>query len=726
MALGQEGGAALSPGHGGPEPQTPIPKEPNVQKTSQADKSRRPNRLIHATSPYLLQHAYNPVDWHEWGPEAFKKALEENKPIFLSIGYAACHWCHVMEHESFENQELADLLNEHFVSIKVDREERPDVDAIYMEITQAFNQGHGGWPMSVFLDPQRRPFYAGTYFPPDHFKALLSRIAEVWETKQDALQEDMGKAQAYLTAWARGPAPSETGLTSEILEKVADMLAGAFDRKLGGYRSEGNKFPPSMSMELFLRVHRRTKKPTLLEAVEVTLDRMARGGIYDHLGGGICRYSTDPQWLVPHFEKMLYDQALVSRIYLDAYQVTGKETYRKTAEDIFRYVLSDMTSPEGGFYSTLDADSEGMEGAYYIWTREEVLKILGEDEGRLFCDYYDVSESGNWFDRTGHAPPGPKNILQITKTPEVFTKMHDLTPDALAARVVRWREPMLAARRQRTPPSLDDKILTAWNGLMISSLARAGAILDQPRYTEAAASAADFILAHLQKDGRLLRTYRTGSARLGAYLSDYAFLIDGLLNLYEATFDLKWLEQAEALNRVVLAHYQDKERGGFFFTADDAEALIVRAKNPRDAAIPAGNSVQALNLLRLDVYLDRKPYREAAEATFQAFAPMVLESPSSFEKLLCAADFALDPGYEVVIAGRRDDAATRGMIRVAFEGYRPNQVTAWVPGEGINREWPLFMGKRALEGKAAAFVCRRYACQKPTQDAESLRRLLGA
>ncbi len=681
------------------------------------------NQLIHATSPYLLQHAHNPVEWYEWGSDAFDKAKREDKPIFLSIGYAACHWCHVMAHESFETEDVAAILKEHFVSIKVDREERPDIDEIYMAYTQA-RTGHGGWPMSVWLTPEGVPFLAGTYYPLGRFQALLLQIADTWVTKRDQIDGGAESAVQFFADWATGPEPAEGVLPRSAVDQAASRLARSFDRSQGGMSSRSNKFPPSMAMDLLLRVYRETGKGDLLEAVEITLDHMARGGIYDHLGGGICRYSTDPDWLVPHFEKMLYDQALVSAIYLDAYQLNKKPLYATVAADILDYCIADLQSPEGGFYSSRDADSEGLEGAYYIWTVEEVHKILGDDEGRLFCAYYDVSESGNWFESRGHAPAGPKNILHVTKPVQVFAKLHKLSAEDLQRRLGGWREKLLAIRAKRTPPGLDDKILTGWNGLIIASLAKGACVLNEPKYAVAAARAADCVLDKLRKDGRLLRTYRKGQARLTAYLSDYAFFVEGLLNLYEATFERKWLNEAVKLTDAAIRYYFDETGGGFFFTASDAEELVARSKSPRDGAIPAGNSVQAMNLLRLAILLNRKEYRAKAESIFRAFASGVARSPYSFERHLCAVDFYHDRVKEIAIIGDLASPETQALIRTVYDLYLPNKVLVHAADKVQDPSMPLLTGKTRVRGHSTAYVCENYTCKLPVTTPEALARLL--
>ncbi len=688
----------------------------------------RTNRLIHATSPYLLQHARNPVDWYEWGEEAFDKARSEQKPIFLSVGYAACHWCHVMEHESFESEEIADILNRYFVCIKVDREERPDVDEIYMQATMAMNNGSGGWPMSVFLTPDRAPFFAGTYFPPEQFTRLIDAIAEAWSDRRDDLLMQSAEVRKYLLDWATVKSNGQAPIAQETVVDTARTLSRYFDSSLGGFAGQQNKFPPSMAMELMLRVYRRTGDESLLRDVQTTLDHMAYGGIYDQLGGGICRYSTDPQWRVPHFEKMLYDQALVGSIYLDAYQVTGKPLYARTASGILDYVIADLQSPEGGFYSTRDADSEGLEGKYYIWTRREVKDILGEGDAELFCAYYDVTEGGNWFESMGHAPAGAKSILNVRKAPELFCQLHGMDVDELERRLSGMRAKMLEARDRRVPPGLDDKILTAWNGLIIASLAKGAAVLNEPKYAEAAARAADFVLDRLQQDGRLLRTHRNGTSRLTGYLTDYAFFIEGLLNLYESTFDPRWLEAADALARQSIRHYFDEQGGAFFFTASDGETLIARTKNPRDGALPSGNSVHAMNLLRLAILLHNKDYRAKAESIFATFAPMAENSPGAFERLLCSVDFYHAPTQEIAVIGPPDDQATRQLLAAVHATFRPNKVVALAPRPDApaTRMIPMLKNKTMRGGKPTVYVCRNFSCKTPVTTPEELTMQLDA
>ena len=687
------------------------------------------NRLAEATSPYLLQHAHNPVDWYEWGPEAIEKAEREDKPIFLSIGYSACHWCHVMEHESFEDEGIAALLNEHFVSVKVDREERPDIDEIYMQATLAMTQ-HGGWPMSVLLRADGAPFFAGTYFPRDQFEQLLQHYSHAWRNERDALTKASGQVSGYLQSWANAPKASEGMISEASVLKTANLLLRHFDMQLGGMSGgNGNKFPPSMAMELMLRAHARNGEPRLLEAIELTLTNMAHGGIYDHLGGGICRYSTDPQWLVPHFEKMLYDQALVSGIYLDGYLATRNPLYARTAAGIFEYVICDLQSPEGGIFSSRDADSEGMEGKYYVWTIGQVNEVLGPEDGKLFCSFYDVTETGTWLESLGHAPPGPKNILNIKRSVETIAKLHAIDPQKLEARLADMRAKMSAARDGRVAPGLDDKILAGWNGLMIASLAKGACVLGEAKYATAAMRAADFVLTNLRRDGKLLRTYRNGRARLMGYLSDYAFLIEGLLNLYEATFDLRWIPEAVAMSDELIARYFDQDNGAFFFTASDGERLVARTKNANDGAIPSGNSVQAMNLLRLSLLVDNSEYRAKAESIFQAFATLVARSPLQFERMLCAVDFYYGPPKEIAIIPGASAEETEALLSAIYGSFLPNKVVASVgdaaPLEAAAQRIPLLRGKHQLDDKATAYVCENYSCKEPVTDALELKRQLG-
>ena len=692
-----------------------------------APKPEHTNALIDSTSPYLLQHAHNPVDWYPWGAEALEKARQQNKPIFLSIGYAACHWCHVMERESFENEQIAELLNKHFVCIKVDREERPDLDEVYMTATRIYNQGQGGWPMSVFLTPQLEPFFAGTYFPPTSrwgrpgFGELIERIAGMWESDRQQL---LAGASALTDAVRRMATmeSQDTPVTGETVSTSAGELARHFDRQYGGLPGGGdNKFPPSAAMALLLREYGHTveagqPKHDYLHLVRITLDHMARGGIYDQLGGGVARYSTDRRWLVPHFEKMLYDQALVADVYLEAYQVTGDKFYAKVAADIFDYVLEDLQSPQGGFYSTRDADSQGQEGKYYVWTLAEIEQVLGREDAKLLASYYDVSEAGNWEGR---------NILNVPRAAETVASLNGLSVEQLERRLRPLRERLRAARRLREPPGLDDKILTAWNGLMIASLAKGARVLDEAKYAEGARRAADFLLGNLRREGRLLRTYREGRAHTSGFLSDYAFFIEGLLNLYEATFEVRWLEAAFELNETLMAHYYDEQGGGFFYTADDAEKLLVRSKDPGDEAVPSGNSVQLLNMYRLALLFGREDWRDRAEQTSRFFGAQCAENPFAYERFLCAVDFQLSGPKEIALVGPKDDPTTRELVRAVYRGFLPHKVVVlWDPASPdaawLARNVPWLAGKGVIEGRSTAYVCRNRVCRRPVTTPEGL------
>ena len=696
------------------------------------------NALIHETSPYLLQHAHNPVDWMPWGEAALAKAREENKLIFLSIGYAACHWCHVMEHESFEDEEVAEQLNRDFVPVKVDREERPDLDEIYMTATMLYSQGHGGWPMSVWLAPDLRPVYAGTYFPKENaygrpgFKSVLKILSERWKSDPGSLTADSDKVVEIVRQnHVSGGASRSKGdaLTREQVRGAAEQVYRAFDQSLGGLPSGSNKFPPAMAMELLLREWKRGDAPHFLRIVELTLEKMANGGIYDHLGGGIHRYSTDPKWLVPHFEKMLYDQALVAAVFVDGYQAAGSKALQalcaERARGICDYVLRDLTSPEGGFYSSEDADSEGMEGKFYIWTRDEVFSVLGEEDAKLFCQAYDVSNYGNWnHPGDAHVPAGPKNVLELIRPAEAIAKLERRDVAEIEASLEKSRARLLEERNQRVRPGLDDKVLAGWNGLMLTALARAGAVLEEPCYLEAAARAADFLLEKMVVDGRLLATYGKGQARLTAYATDYAFVIEGLLELYQATGDYRRVEQASDLMEVAIAHYWDADGGGFFFTADDAEALLVRSKTVQDGATPSANSTMLGTLMKLGVLLDRADYREKAEQVLRAFGPEAVQRPFQAERLMAYAEAVTEGMAEIVIVGPAETDGARALVREIHREYRPNKLVAWLDPEEEAPAGALFAGRTTVEGKPAAYVCKDFVCQQPVTAPEALRDLL--
>lgn len=695
--------------------------------------SRQPNRLIHALSPYLLQHAHNPVDWQEWGPAPLTEAKEADKPIFLSIGYSACHWCHVMERESFENGEIATILNERFVCIKVDREERPDLDDLYMTATQAFTRS-GGWPMSVWLTPDLRPFYAGTYFPPEArygrpgFKEVLLFLADVWKNQRGkALQQAEAITEGVRLLTSLDGSPGKPA--ADLVPRSAAALASMFDPTKGGFSAGGpNKFPPCMTMDLLLRTRDRglddgSHDPAvqqLLELVTVTLDRMAGGGIYDHLGGGFARYSTDPNWLVPHFEKMLYDQALLADIYLKAWQVTRKPLYARIACETLDYALTDLQSPEGGFYSTRDADSEGIEGKFYVWSKAEIEALLGDD-ALLFCDYFDVTDEGNWDHH---------NILHTPRPLDLVARLSGLTEDQAQQRVDRAKVLLREVREQRVKPQLDDKVLTAWNGLMISSLARAGRALGEPRFRKAAVRTAAFLTDRMLVDGRLHRVHRRGCVQTPGFLDDYAFLIAALLDCYETTFEAHWLDQATTLNDRTLRLFHDPRKGGFYTTGSDAEQLLLRIKDFRDSAIPSGNAVQIMNLLRLAVLLDRPDLERIAEQALELLSGQVAESPFQGERMLAAVDLQQRGATEVLFVGRSDQAEAMDRLMAAvWQTHIPNLVAdrllvdSPIVGRQSSRTFPPSDGK-TVAGGPVVYICRSRCCLPPERDPERVVRLL--
>jgi len=675
---------------------------------------RHTNRLIHQTSPYLLQHAHNPVDWHPWGEEALRKAKDEDKPILLSIGYSACHWCHVMERESFENEATARIMNDHFVNIKVDREERPDLDEIYMAATVAMNNGHGGWPMTVFLSPDQRPFFAGTYFPPEDrygrpgFGAILLKIADLWKTNRAALLQQ-GET---LTEHIRGQvlAPPAQAVGDEAIEQAAAQLAREFDPVHGGFGG-APKFPPSTALSLLLRVHRRTADPEWLALVRRTLDAMAQGGMYDQIGGGFCRYSTDERWLVPHFEKMLYDNALLARIYLEAYQVTEDPFYKRIATEILDYEIREMTSPEGGFYSSTDADSEGEEGKYFVWTPDEVKAVLGDEDARRFCAYYDITEAGNWEGK--NIPNTPRPLAGVAAG-------LGIDPVALQISLDASRKKLYEARGRRIPPGRDDKILTSWNGLMIGAMAEGARILNEPRYLDAAGRAADFLLQTVRTpEGRLLRTYRSGKAHLNAYLDDYAYLCEGLIDLYEAGGSAQYLTAAAELSGRILSDFSPEDGGGFYNTSRDHERLILRHRDGHDGATPNANASAAMALARLSFHFNREDWRKAAESAVTAYGAVIDRFARAFCKTLAAVDFLLDGPIEIAVVGKPGEAGYEALRRETASRYFPNRILGHLDplaAQGKIPSLPLLEGKGPVNGKAAVYLCYNFTCLSPMTD----------
>jgi hypothetical protein len=705
------------------------------------------NRLAGETSPYLLQHAHNPVDWYPWGPEALARAKELDRPIFLSIGYAACHWCHVMERESFEDEATAAYLNEHFVSIKVDREERPDLDAIYMDAVQAMTGG-GGWPMSVFLAPDGRPFYGGTYFPnrPTHgmptFRDVLEGIRRAWAEDRPSVEragDELAKALRASSSALPGGTPAEapapagapgaTGLVgpdgrpigsapstvpaaprleAQALDRAALALEQGFDPRTGGWGG-APKFPQSMAIELLLRLHLRTRDGRPLAIARRALDAMAAGGIYDQLGGGFARYATDANWLVPHFEKMLYDNGQLARVYLHAWQLTAEPRYREVVEQTLDYALREMQLPDGGFAASQDADTEGEEGATYVWTLDDVRGLLG-DEAALFGDAYGVTPGGNWEGKT---------ILSRVRDDAELAAAHGLPVAEVAERLARARTGLLERRAKRPQPARDDKLLAAWNGLLLAALAEAGRSLARPDYTAAAERAAAFILEHLRgPDGRLRRSWKDGRALHAAVLEDHTHLADGLLALYEATFEEHWLVAARELMATVQDRFAAPE-GGFYDTADDHEALVARPRGLQDNALPSGGAMAALVLLRLAALTGETREREAAEGAIAPLATVAGRYPTAFAQWLIALELATAQIDEVAIVGRPGEAETDALVGTAFERWRPHQVVA-VGDLGDASAVPLLHGRTRIEGRAAAYVCHGFACRRPVTSAAEL------
>jgi uncharacterized protein YyaL (SSP411 family) len=689
------------------------------------------NRLADETSPYLLQHKDNPVDWYPWGEEAFAEAKRRDRPILLSVGYSACHWCHVMAHESFENPEIAAQMNEGFVNIKVDREERPDVDNIYMQAVQAFT-GRGGWPMTVFLLPDGAPFYGGTYFPPQDyggmpgFPRVLSAISEAYKEKR-ADQEHSGRQIIeHLTTLTRLP-PGDELLSAELLDKACDATLSELDEDFGGF-GPAPKFPQPMTLDFLMR-HHRSKRTEALNAAQLTLMAMAYGGMYDQLGGGFHRYSTDAYWLVPHFEKMLYDNAQLARVYLDAYKLTGHAFYRRIVEETLDYVLREMTDRRGGFYSSQDADSEGEEGKFFVWTLAELKDVLGDD-AELIAKYYNASEAGNFLhEAPGHGggPPEAANILHVRKAPERFASENGVEAETFNALLASARERLFKAREQRIRPGRDDKVLTGWNGLMLTAFARAAFALDSERYRQAAMRNADFLLAEMRRDGRLLHSWKDGVARFNAYLDDYALLAEGLIAVYEATFEERYLREGINLADEMIDLFWDDAIGGFYDTGRDHEALIARPRHLFDNPLPSGASAAINLLLRLAVITANEDYHRRATACLRTLAPYMERAATSFGNLLCALDFYLSTPQELAVVwpadlGTQHAAPLQAVLR---DAYLPHLLLVGASeGQGADLT-PLLQDKAAADGKATAYLCERYVCQAPTTDPEELRQQLG-
>jgi uncharacterized protein len=682
-----------------------------------------PNRLSDETSPYLRQHAENPVDWYPWGDEALARAQAEDKPILLSVGYSACHWCHVMAHESFEDEATAAIMNDLYVNIKVDREERPDIDDIYMNAVQAMT-GSGGWPMTVFLLPDGRPFYGGTYYPREprygmpSFQQVLQGVQDAYTSRRGEVERSAEQLTSALDNTRLNIGGGAGSLNVELLDRAASKLKATFDQTYGGFGG-APKFPQPMNLAFLLAYHRRTGDQQALEVVTYTLEQMARGGIYDQIGGGFARYSVDALWLVPHFEKMLYDNAQLSRLYVRAFQVTGDRFYRHIAEEVYDYVLREMTSPEGGFYSATDADSEGEEGKFFVWSIDEIRQILGEDDANVAVEYFGMTSRGNF---EGH------NILHVPNREATVAQRLNMAQDELRAVISRIKDALYAARAQRVHPGLDDKILTGWNGLMLASLAEAARAFDRDDYRAAAVRAAEFLLSNLvtkSPDGpRLYRTYNFGRAKLNGVLEDYACLADALIEVYMTTGESRYFDMARALADHILAHFR-AEDGGFFDVRDDHEALIVRPRSLQDNALPAGASMTARVLLRLAAYTGEQRYEEAAVGALQLLASAMGEYPQAFGEALGAVELLVGGIRELALIGEMATDDMTALKRVAFGTFRPDLVAAFAPQDVPGDHTIPLLGYRTQRGgQPTAYVCRNFTCQMPVTTPEDLAKQL--
>ena len=678
------------------------------------------NRLIHETSPYLLQHAHNPVDWYPWGEEAIARAKQEQKPILLSIGYSACHWCHVMERESFENEEIAAVMNELFINIKVDREERPDLDEIYMNAVQMMTR-QGGWPMTVFLTPDLKPFYGGTYYPPTDrygrpgFPKVMEAVAEAFNDKKVQVLQQADQLTTQLNQISNVVNPHEHELTEELMDHAFQQYRSQFDTQHGGF-GNAPKFPPSMGLPFLLRYWHHNGNANALEMVELTLEKMARGGMYDQLGGGFHRYSTDAHWLVPHFEKMLYDNAQLVVAYFEAYQATQKPFYRHIATETLDYVLREMYDAEnGGFYSTQDADSEGVEGKFFVWEPNDVEDVIGEENTEIFCEYYDITPHGNFEG---------ENILNVQVPPDVLARKLQMDVGELEALLADGRQKLFEEREKRIKPGLDDKILTSWNGIMIRGMAMGYQLTGKPEYLEACEKSAEFVLTTLSQDnGLLLRTYRAGKSHLNAYLEDYAYFIAGLVALYEASSEPRWLTEAERLAHIMIDQFGDDAGDGFFFTGKAHETLIVQSKSAYDGATPSGASMAIHSLLRLAKHLDNPEFHDKAVETLKLYFHQMERMPTGSGQLLCELAFLLSTPKEIAIVGKKGDAKTEAMLTALHSIYQPNKIVA-SSESADGQTLPLLAGKTQVDDTATAYVCENYACQAPTTDVDTFVELL--
>ena len=693
--------------------------EDSIFRKEEPGAALQPNRLLSERSPYLLQHAYNPVQWYPWGEEAFEAARKEDKPIFLSVGYSTCHWCHVMAHESFEDPNVAALMNQTFICIKVDREERPDIDQMYMALALRMT-GRGGWPLTIITTPDKRPFFAATYIPKNGrfgqagLMELIPRIKDLWSSNREELISSADRIMDNLRD-APSSGASAKDLDASFLSRGYEGLSSIYDVQNGGFGT-APKFPTPHNLFFLLRYWRRSKDENALAMVETTLQAMRRGGIYDQVGFGFHRYSTDAEWFIPHFEKMLYDQALLTIAYVEAYQATGKEEYARAARETLEYVLRDMTSSDGGFCTAEDADSEGEEGKFYLWTAEELREILEKEELQMMIRLFDVHMHGN-FEKGG-------NILRLRSSLEDAATVLKISEQELQSRLEKIRQKLFAARKKRVRPLQDDKILTDWNGLMIAALSRAAQALQEPRYAAAAQRAAGFILEKMRNpEGRLLHRYR-GEAGIQANLDDYAFLIWGLIDLYETVFEVNYLQAALQLNQVMLQHFWDGEKGGLFFTPDDGDTLLLRQKEFYDGAVPSGNSAAMLNLLRLSRLTGDPGLEEKARGIARALSSAACSQPMGHSMLLCALDFALGPSLEIALVGSSQDGDILKMLSAIRSRFLPNKVVLVVSGAKIGKMAPFTESLVRLKGRATAYVCSGHRCLMPITDPEKMIDLL--
>ena len=677
------------------------------------------NRLIHEASPYLLQHAHNPVDWYPWGQEALGLAKKEDKPILLSIGYSSCHWCHVMEKESFENEAVAKIMNERFINIKVDREERPDLDELYMNAVQVIS-GAGGWPMTVFLTPDLVPFHAGTYFPPEDRGGIpgFPKILVVVSDYHRAHREEVGKMVVQLKNALDqivSIEPSQAALDEAVLTRAFEGLKSQFDATYGGF-GRAPKFPSSIALSFLLRYWKKSDSNEALKMVELTLEKMANGGIYDHLGGGFHRYSVDERWLVPHFEKMLYDNALLSRTYFEAYQATQKTRYCSVAEEILNFVSREMTSPEGGFYASQDADSEGQEGKFYVWSRDQIEAFLGKEEASSFCAYYGVTPRGNFEEEF--------SVLNIASSLENASELRGLPIKKLGELLKEGRKKLFTEREKRVKPGRDEKILTSWNGLMISSFAVGFEATGNEQYLNGARKAARFILEEMRKGGQLMRVFSKGKCQIKGYSEDYAFFVQALIDLYEATLEIEWLKEADELNERMIHQFWDESKGGFFFSGKENEPLIARSKTPYDNVIPSSNSVAVFNLIKLGSLTGRESLKEKAEQILHLFYTFLSEHPSGFAHMLSGLSFFFNP-EEIGIIGSKKDRRTKSMLREIYHAYLPNKILSLTdPQEPIEGGWFPSLKERGVMDVPTTFVCKGFTCLPPVRDKKELRKIL--